>query len=296
MELSQPAGHKSVLVAEVVEYLNPRPGGLYLDATFGAGGHSRAILRADPTCRVIGCDWDKEELDKQTELILEEFPGRFEPLWGNFADLPRLLHKKKIKKVTGILADFGTSQIQIGTRAGFSFSRETPLDMRMSTAHFKTTAAHIVNQASEQELAEIFWRYGEERFSRRIARVITEERRKKKIQTTTELARIVCMVVPLRHGVIHPATRVFQALRIVVNRELDNIHALLKSSIDLIEPGGRLVCISFHSLEDRMVKLFMREHKQEFTVLTPRVIVAGEAELNANLSARSAKLRAAERQ
>lgn len=295
MESSQPVVHKSVLVAEVVEYLNLRPGGLYVDATFGGGGHTRAILRAEPTCRVIGCDWDKEELDKQAQLILEEFPGRFETLWGNFADLPRLLHKKKIDRVTGILADFGTSQIQIGTRAGFSFGRETPLDMRMSTAHFKTTAAHIVNQASEAELAEIFWRYGEERFSRRIARVICEERRKKKIDTTTELARVVCIVVPFRRGVIHPATRVFQALRIVVNKELDNIHALMQGSAGLIEPGGRLVCISFHSLEDRIVKLFMREHKQEFITITPHVVIAGEAELAVNLSARSAKLRAAER-
>lgn len=295
MESQQSVVHKSVLVAEVIEYLKPRPDGLYVDATFGGGGHTRAILRAEPTCRVIGCDWDKESLDEQAKKILEEFPNRFEALWGNFADLPSLLAKRKIAKVAGILADFGTSQIQIGTRAGFSFGLDTPLDMRMSTAHFQTTAAHIVNQASEAELAEIFWRYGEEGFSRRIARVICQERRKKRVETTAELARIVCMVVPYRHGKIHPATRVFQALRIVVNKELDNIHALLKASIELLEPGGRLVCISFHSLEDRIVKQFIREHKEELTNLTQHVVIAGEAELAVNLSARSAKLRAAER-
>lgn len=295
MEIEQPVVHKSVLVKEVVEYLQPRPGGLYVDATFGGGGHTRAILQAEPKCRVIGCDWDKDSLDMHAQLILEEFPGRFEPLWGNFADLPRLLRKKKIERVSGILADFGTSQIQIGTRAGFSFGRETPLDMRMSTAHFKTTAAHIVNQASEEELAEIFWRYGEERFSRRISRVICEERRRKKIETTADLARIVCIVVPFRHGQIHPATRVFQALRIVVNRELDNIQALLCGALTILEPRARLVCISFHSLEDRIVKQFIREKSDDFVAITKHVVVAGDEELAVNLSARSAKLRAAER-
>lgn len=295
MDLQPRVGHKAVLVTEVIDYLRPKAGGVYIDATFGAGGHTRAILRAEPTCRVIGCDWDKESLDEQSAAVLQEYPGRFEPLWGNFADLPRLLAKRGITKVAGILADFGTSQIQIEVRAGLSFSREAPLDMRMSTAHFKITASHIVNQASEEELAEIFFRYGEERFSRRIARLICQERRKKRIETTTDLARVVCMVIPYKHGKIHPATRVFQALRIVVNHELDNIHALMMASEDLLAPEGRLVCISFHSLEDRIVKQFIRDRKDIFKNLTQRVVSAQEAELSVNPSARSAKLRAAER-
>ncbi|MCL5436553.1 MAG: 16S rRNA (cytosine(1402)-N(4))-methyltransferase RsmH [Candidatus Dependentiae bacterium] len=295
MNITTPLVHKPVMVAEVLSYLRPQPGGLYVDATLGGGGHTRAILAAEPTCRVIGCDWDKESLDALTPTIQAEFPGRFEPLWGNFADLSRLLAKRRIRQLGGILADFGTSQIQISTKAGLSFSRDTPLDMRMSSAHFRVTAAHIINRASEAELAEIFWRYGEERFSRRIAHLIAEERKRGRIETTAALAALVCKIIPYRHGKIHPATRVFQALRIVVNHELDNINSLLSASRQLLEPGGRLVCISFHSLEDRMVKQFIRDHKQEFMNLTPHVVVASAEERAVNPSARSAKLRAAER-
>lgn len=287
--------HKPVLVSEVVHYLNVQPGGVYVDATFGGGGHTRAILESEPTCKIIGCDWDKESLDTQSIALLNDFPGRFEPLWGNFSDLPRLLAKRGIEHISGILADFGTSQIQIGSKAGLSFKADTPLDMRMSTAHFKITAADIVNRASEEELAEIFWRYGEERFSRKIARLICEERRKKRIKTTVELADLICRIIPFRYGKIHPATRVFQALRIVVNKELENIQALLIGSIKLINPGGRLLCISFHSLEDRMVKQFVRERSDVFRPITNHVIIASDAEIEANPSARSAKLRVAER-
>lgn len=287
--------HKPVLLSEVVHYLDAQPGGVYVDATFGGGGHTRAILAAEPNCKIIGCDWDKESLDLQSTAILNDFPGRFEPLWGNFADLPRLLSKRGIEKVSGILADFGTSQIQIGSKAGLSFKADTPLDMRMSTAHFQTTAADIVNKASEEELAEIFWRYGEERFSRKIAHLICEERRKKRIKTTGELADLICKIIPFRYGKIHPATRVFQALRIVVNKELENIQALLMGAVKLVKPGGRLLCISFHSLEDRIVKQFIREHSDAFSPVTNHVVVASDAEIEVNPSARSAKLRVAER-
>lgn len=286
--------HKTVLIREVIEYLSPKPGGVYIDATFGGGGHTRALLLQEPTCRVIACDWDKNALELNRDKMQEEFPGRVEFIWGNFAQLPHHMKNFAIKRVDGVLVDFGTSQFQIATAPGFSFAVDLPLDMRMSPSHYTVTAASIVNQASEQELAEIFWRYGEERQSRRIARAIVEFRVKKRIKMTSDLVEIVTSVIPVKRGMIHPATRVFQALRIVVNHELENIETFLKHLPLVLVPGGIVVCISFHSLEDRIVKHHFREHKDEFKELTRRVVVASPQELAANPSSRSAKLRAAE--
>jgi 16S rRNA (cytosine1402-N4)-methyltransferase len=297
--VEQPSGvHKSVLVEEVLHYLNPQPGKVYLDVTFGAGGHTRAILEKEPECSVIAMDWDKTVLDSFGLALQEEFPDRVTLLWGNFALLYKLLKKARIESVDGILADFGTSQIQITERAGFSIYRDTPLDMRMSTAHHKVTAAEIVNKASEEKLREIFWQFGEERYAKYIARAIVEDRKQQRFLTTGQLASLIERVVPKdRSRKIHPATRVFQALRIYVNKELENIELFLGTGLSFLSPKGRFVCISFHSLEDRLVKQFFRDKAQEgkLTVLTPKAIIATDIEIQRNPSARSAKLRAAEK-
>lgn len=287
--------HKSVLVDEVITYLAPKPGQTYLDVTFGAGGHSRAILEAEPRCEVIGMDWDTVSLETYGVPLAEEFGNRLSLVWGNFALLYRVMKRENIGKVDGILADFGTSQMQITERPGFSIYRDTPLDMRMSPAHQLVTAADIIATATEKELSDIFFYYGEERYSRRIARLIVEERKQKPIITTGQLAALVKRAVSGERGKTHPATRVFQALRIQVNKELDNITSFLAEAVRALKPEGRLVCISFHSLEDRLVKRFFKEKEQEgiLKVLTPKVITAGEQEIHMNPSSRSACLRAA---
>ena len=287
--------HISVLPQEVKEYMEPRPGELYVDATFGGGGHSRVLLNAEPTCRVIGVDWDLNALETNAPALELEYGDRFTPLHGNFAYLSRLLKKLKISSVNGIIADFGTSQFQIKELPGFSFTTPSPLDMRMSPGHTKTTAYDIVNTASEDELAHIFFTYGEERASRKIARLIVQERKKSPLQTTTDLAQLIMKVIKPYSRSIHPATKIFQALRIVINDELNNINSFLTQALTLLEPGGRLVCISFHSLEDRIVKQFFKKHDQELTILTKKVVIPTEQEIAHNPSSRSAKLRAAKR-
>lgn len=296
MPFTLPAGmyHTSVLVEELIFYLAPQKGGLYVDATFGGGGHTRALLEAEPSCRVIAFDWDTHALDHGA-LLKEQYADRLELVWGNFAHIRALLKKRKIERVDGIFADFGTSQYQIATAPGFSFSVDAPLDMRMSPAHSMMTARTLVNEASEQELSDIFYLYGEERHARRIARAICSARKIRPLETTHDLVAVITSVVHFRHHGIHPATRVFQALRIAVNHELDNIEGLLKTLPFLLRSGGRAVCISFHSLEDRLVKHFIRSRADEFVNLTPKVVVAGARELEVNRSARSAKLRACER-
>lgn len=287
--------HKSVLVDEVVKYLDPQAGETYLDVTFGAGGHTRAILEAQPGCSVIGMDWDTVSLETYGVPMAEEFGKRLSLAWGNFSLLYRVVKREHIKKVDGILADFGTSQMQITGRPGFSFSRDTPLDMRMSPSHQQITAAHIIASATETELSDIFFMYGEERYSRKIARLIVQERKLKPITTTAQLAALVTTAVSSKRGRNHPATRVFQALRIAVNKELENITSFLAEAIRVLKPGGRLVCISFHSLEDRLVKQFFKDKEREgiLEIITPKVVTASEQELYRNPSSRSACLRAA---
>lgn len=287
--------HRAVLVREVLSYMAPKPGGLYIDATFGGGGHTYALLTSQPTCRVIGIDWDQTALELNAPRLEGEFGERFRTIWGSFSQLGLLLKREGIGKVDGILADFGTSTYQIFQKPGFSFARDTPLDMRMSPAHQRYTAYHMVNKATEEELAYIISEYGEEPHARRVARALIEARRNRPIKTTGQLADIIAGTIPRRRGTrIHPATRVFQALRIAVNQELNNIRALLSQSTSVLTEGGRIVCISFHSLEDRLVKNFFRDHKQEFAILTPKVVMAQPDEVAINPSARSARLRAAE--
>ncbi len=293
--------HKSVLVEEVLHYLAPRAGGVYLDVTFGSGGHTRALLEAEPKCRVIAFDWDEASIEKFAPPLREEFGDRLSVVWGNFALMYKILKKEGVKQVDGILADFGTSQMQISSAAGFSFNRPSPLDMRMSAAHQKLTAEEIINMWPERELIYLFKTLGEEMRARRIAYAICQERKCGKIKTTDRLAKIVAQVVgpPPRGGRwrTHPATKVFQALRIHVNKELDNIHSLLSAVPKHLVPGGRCVCISFHSLEDRLVKEAFIEYEQTGLghIVTKRMVRAGEEELQENPSARSACLRVFEK-
>lgn len=292
--------HKPVLVNEVIQYLAPRDGGVYVDATFGGGGHTRAILEAAPGCRVIAFDWDTVALETNGPAMQEEFGDRLTLIWGNFSHIVRLLAREGIHHVDGILADVGTSQFQLKQKEGFSFAVDSPLDMRMSPAHQIHTAADIVNTASLNELIKILSEYGECHNARRLAQEIVNRRKERRITTTGQLVEAVVAVAGKPHpGAIHPATKVFQALRIVVNHELDNITSLLKGALQVVAPEGRLVLISFHSLEDRLVKRFFLDDAYHATVgkkleiITNKTVMASAEEAASNRSSRSARLRAA---
>lgn len=290
--------HKSVLVDEVLHYLQPQPGKIYVDVTFGSGGHTRAILEHEPEARVIALDWDSISFDTYTPLFKQEFGDRITFIWGNFALLYKLLAKAGIKKVDGILADFGTSQMQIKERPGFSVYNDLPLDMRMSPPHQKITAAELINKATDEKLREIFWQLGQERFARQIVQAIVTERKKKQFETTGQLVAVIERAVPpQKKRTIHPATRVFQALRIYVNKELENIRSFLAGATRALNPEGRMVCISFHSLEDRLVKHYFKEQEALglLHIVTPKVVTASDDELARNPSSRSARLRVAQR-
>lgn len=289
--------HKPVLLNEVLHFLAPQSGKVYVDVTLGGGGHTRAILMSNPDCKVIGMDWDKTVIKTTGELLKAEFPDRFIPLWGNFSKINGALAKIGYTKVDGILADFGTSQIQIANTPGLSIYQDKFLDMRFSTGLFKVTAQDVLKNFPERDLAKIFFEYGEERYGNRIARAIVEYRKKDQLRTTKQLAELIESVVPGGKGAkIHPATRVFQALRIFVNKELENIQSFLINSLKVLGHDSRLVCISFHSLEDRLVKQFFKEQVRNPLIrtelLTTRVCTATQEELAENKSSRSAKLRA----
>lgn len=279
--------HVPVLPEAVIEGLNIQPGGRYLDTTAGGGGHSRLMLEADPTVRVVAVDQDAAAI-AATQANLAEFGDRVSYWHGNFADF-----SPNGNLFNGILADLGVSSVQldVGDR-GFSFRQTAPLDMRMDPRQ-DLTAADIVNHWDETELANLIYTYGEERLSRRIARKIVDQR---PWQTTTDLAEAIFHSVPrsYRYGRIHPATRTFQALRIAVNQELKVLETLLKVAPSWLTPGGRLVIISFHSLEDRLVKHSLKD-SPDLKVITKKPVIATEAEVNENPRARSAKLRVAER-
>ena len=288
--------HIPVLVNEVLEYLDLKPNGVYVDATFGGGGHTRAILEQEPTCQVIAMDWDLLALEMNGEPLAEEFPDRITLVWGNFTLIGQKLKKAGFDKVDGVLADFGTSQHQLIERAGFSFAKDTPLDMRMSPGHQKVTAAHVLNKASEGELTKIFNELADEHKARPIARLVVEERKKNRFRTTKQLVQIVEKVHGPERGLkIHPATKVFQALRIYVNKELQNIINFLPAALKVLKPGGNLVCISFHSLEDRIVKHYFKREalvNQSAQLLTPKVVLPTKEEVKINPASRSARLRA----
>ena len=300
--------HIPVLGREAVAMLRPHDGGLYVDATFGAGGYSRAILDI-PGTRVIGIDRDRSAIAGGFDLV-DRSGGRLTLAEDRFSNLAAICTAQGVRGVDGIVMDVGVSSMQLDeAERGFSFRNLGPLDMRMG--HDGPTAADVIARASEADLANIFYIFGEERHSRAVARAIVAARKETPIATTRALADIVSRVVRSKPGEIHPATRTFQALRIFVNEELDELHLALSAAESVLKPEGRLVVVSFHSLEDRIVKNFLVERARagggsrhlpqvahappSFVVLTKRPVTPDAEEILANPRARSAKLRAAER-
>jgi 16S rRNA (cytosine1402-N4)-methyltransferase len=302
------ARHIPVLVRPVVEHLNIRAGGIYIDGTFGAGGYARAILAA-ADCKVLALDRDQSAVASSAGLV-EQAGGRLTVAESRFSALDAAAESFGIAAADGVVLDLGVSSMQLDTAArGFSFRLDGPLDMRME--QHGPGAAEVVATASERTLADVIFTLGEERHSRAVARAIVRARGEAPIRTTAELADIVARVVRTRPGDIHPATRTFQALRLFVNDELGELARGLMAAERILKPGGRLVVVSFHSLEDRMVKTFLVDRAgsragsrhlpqvaprpASFAVLTKRPIGPDDAEVAANPRARSAKLRAGER-
>ena len=287
-EASPPTfSHVPVLATEIVEALAPAPGKVFVDGTLGGAGHTRLLLGRGAT--VYGIDQDPYALERARQAAL---PG-LHVLQGNYRDMAELLPAAGVTQVDGILLDIGVSSFQLDdAERGFSYHTEAPLDMRMSQSG--ESAADVVNDLDETELAALIYEYGEERHSRRIARFIVQAREKAPIETTVQLAEIIKRAYPGFSKGIHPARRTFQALRIYVNDELGALRDGLSAAEGLLAPGGRLAVISFHSLEDRIVKRFLLG-SEVLTPLTKRPIVAAESEQADNPRARSAKLRVAER-
>jgi 16S rRNA (cytosine1402-N4)-methyltransferase len=300
--------HVSVLGRQAVEMLAPRDGGVYVDATFGAGGYSRSILDV-PGARVVGIDRDRTAIAGGFDLV-ERSGGRLTLVEDRFSNLAGICAAQGLAGVDGVVMDVGVSSMQLDEAArGFSFRLDGPLDMRMG--HDGPSAADVVARASEAYLANIIYIFGEERHSRAVARAIVAARKEAPIATTRQLADIVGKVVWSKPGEIHPATRTFQGLRIFVNAELDELHLALSAAEKVLKPGGRLVVVSFHSLEDRIVKNFLVERAKagggsrhlpevaqaapSFVILTKRPLTPDDDEISANPRARSAKLRSAER-
>ncbi len=289
--------HLPVLTAEVLHYLRPERGGLFVDCTVGLGGHARALLEAGAT-RLIGLDRDPEALARAGNA-LAEWPDRVELVHADHRELEAVLDRRGVAEIDGALADLGVSSLQLEAPGrGFSFQRDEPLDMRMDRTT-GPTAADLVAQADAAELADVIYQYGEERRSRRIARAIVAARQTTPIATTGQLASIVRRAIPGRRSWrIDPATRTFQALRIWVNRELDDLARFLEAAARRLRAGARLVVISFHSLEDRIVKHTFRAMAPvgaAFRVLTRKPVTPSDVEVAQNPRARSAKLRAVER-
>lgn len=299
--------HIPVLAEEVVFLLGCGPHRVYVDATLGGGGHALEILkRTGPDGRVIGIEWDEEAL-VEAQKVLNPFRGRVKIFRENFARLPGVLREIKAEPVDGILLDLGLSSIQLeGQERGFSFKGEGPLDMRMDQRR-EETAADLVNQLSLKDLEEVLWKYGEERWARRIAKAIVEERSQRRIETTQALRKVVYQAIPKRFQSrrLDPATRTFQALRIQVNDELENLRQALEEGWPWLKAGGRMCVISFHSLEDRIVKQTFRKFERGeaggltqgkgMRMITRKPIVPSEEEQRENPRSRSAKLRCAER-
>ncbi len=286
--------HLPVLSGEVIELLSPVTGGTYVDATIGLGGHSAEILKLiGPNGRIIGIDKDREALNRTRERLRDD---RVTLKRGSFSEMEEVVHSEGVHEVDGVLFDLGVSMMQLKDAGrGFSFHSVERLDMRMDTSQ-ELTAWHVINSYSEKDLVRILREYGEEFRAPRIARAIAAHRSRKKIDTCAELADIVSAVYGGR-GRTHPATKTFQALRIEVNGEIGELTRGLDSSLRILKRGGRLCVISYHSLEDRAVKNFIRDRAREGVLrpLSKKPIVPGPAEARENPSSRSAKLRGAER-
>lgn len=302
--------HVPVLLAEVLTALAPKPGGRYLDGTFGAGGYARAILEAAPGATLLALDRDPTAIAGGADLVAE-MAGRLTLSQARFGELAEEAERFRMVPLDGVVLDIGVSSMQIDqAERGFSFRFDGPLDMRMGREG--RSAADLLNEAEEGVLANIFYHYGEERRSRAVARAVVEARRKAPLTTTKQLAELVASIVWAEPGGAHPATRVFQALRIAVNDELGELVAALHAAEAVLAPGGRLVVVTFHSLEDRIVKQFLAERsgrapagsrhapviaaaQPTFSLVNRGPVTASEAEMRSNSRARSAKLRAAER-
>ena len=290
--------HQAVLTAEVLTFLAPQRGGLFVDCTVGLGGHARVLLEHGAS-RVIGLDRDREALN-QAHTALSAWAEHVELHHANYKDVDAVLDASQISSVDGVLADLGVSSLHLdGEGRGFSFRRDEPLDMRMDQSTGQT-AADLIRNTSEQTLADIIFKYGEERQSRRIARAIVEARRTSPVTSTGDLASIVRRSLRRKgYTRIDPATRTFQAIRIWVNQELDGLEGVLEAMCRRLRTGARLVVISFHSLEDRIVKhtfrALERGGKVAIRVLTKRPVIPQDEEVERNPRARSAKLRVAER-
>ena len=295
--------HKPVMLDEVISFIKPGKGDIIVDATIGAGGHSCEILKMiEPDGLLIGIDKDAEIL-KIAGRYLSNISDSYKLYQADYVDLDYILNKLEISKVQGILLDLGVSSLQLDSmERGFSFIKEGPLDMRMDRSQGKT-AEGLLKRLSQKEMADIFWRYGEEGRSRRIAKAVIQERKTgAEIKTTTQLAKIVekALYVPGKYKKkrgIHPATRVFQALRIAVNDELKSLEHFLNNVCEFLASGSRIVVVSFHSLEDRLVKSAFRmgQDASSLEILTKKPLSPLDSEIRENVRARSAKLRAAER-
>ncbi len=288
--------HRPVLVKEILAWLEPKADGVYLDATLGLGGHTKALLEEYPSIgRVIALDWDEEALELAKER-LAEFESKLSFYQANFKDMEFVLSEEGIEGVDGIIMDLGLSSYQLDESGrGFSFMRDEPLDMRMDRAT-TVMASDMVNKLPEERLAQLIQLYGEEAWAKKIAAAIVARRKEKPIFSTLELATIVKEAIPRRFHPrkIHPATKTFQAIRIAINREFENLTQGLEAAAKVLNPGGRVCVISFHSLEDRIVKRFFRS-SDELKVLTKRPLRPSEAEVVNNPRSRSAKLRVAEK-
>jgi len=305
--------HQPVMPVEALAALDAGRGGLFVDATLGLGGHTELILRASPNAHVIGIDKDAEAIALAKER-LREFGERFEAVKSDYRQIKTVIAERGIESVAGVLADLGVSSFQFDEpERGFSFKSDSPLDMRMDRSQ-SLTATDLVNGLSERELADVIYEFGEERASRRIARLIVAERAKAAIKTTAQLANLVVKAVfqsrhrQPGHWRIHPATKTFQALRIAVNRELDDLDKFVADAVDLLAVGSRFVVITFHSLEDRIIKQALKFQSghcvcpqnqpvcqcgaaKRIEILTRKAVQPGDAEIAANPRARSAKLR-----
>ncbi|MDP2703918.1 MAG: 16S rRNA (cytosine(1402)-N(4))-methyltransferase RsmH [bacterium] len=297
--------HIPVLLKEVLEALNPKPGDFIIDGTVGEGGHAKEIVRKIGSGGIfLGVDWDGSQVER-AKKNLESKNVKVVITQGNYREIPDIQKKRNLPKADGLLLDLGFSSNHLWSGRGFSFEKDEPLDMRYDADNDndKMTAADVINSFSEQNLANLLWKYGEERASRKIAKAIVEARKKEKILTTGQLVKIIEKVVSHSHShshshrpSIHPATKVFQALRIYVNDELGNLENILGSIAEIMRPGGRIVIISFHSLEDRMVKQAFKKLEEEGKArrINKKVIKPSWEEIQKNPRSRSAKLRVVE--
>ena len=296
-EAGQGVVHRSVLLEETLDFLSPRPGGTYVDGTLGLGGHTLKILeRIGPDGKVVAFEWDEQAI-ALAQKRLGKYSGQVTILRRNFSEISNGLDEIEVRQVDGIILDIGLSSLQLDKgQRGFSFQHDQPLDMRMDQRG-KITAASLITSSTEKELADIFYYYGEERQARPIAAHIVKTREKEEIATSLQLANLVSRAVPKRFHPkrIHVATKVFQALRIAVNGELENLSTVLDTAVPYLKPEARFCVISFHSLEDRIVKRKFKENRL-LRVVTAKPVQPSEEEIAVNPRSRSARLRVAEKQ